>query len=47
VVRIDPARLAIIARYQVGGRSRQLAVGAGSVWVANEGSDTVSRIMIR
>ena len=42
LVRIDPATLAITARYRVGGQPRQLAV---SLWVANHG--TVSRIVLR
>ncbi|MFL5854115.1 MAG: ABC transporter substrate-binding protein [Solirubrobacteraceae bacterium] len=41
---IDPASGRIAAQYAVGREPSALAVGGGSVWVANAGDDTVSRI---
>jgi YVTN family beta-propeller protein len=44
VVRIDPRKLAVIAKIPVGRLPVGVAVGEGAVWVANEDDGTVSRI---
>jgi len=42
---IDPASGKIVAEVPVGPQPRAIAVGGGSVWVANEGNETVTRIV--
>jgi virginiamycin B lyase len=46
VARLDPADGSVIARVRVPGESdfRNLAVGAGSIWVDDTGTETVTRI---
>ena len=41
---IDPGTGKIVAEVPVGPEPRAIAVGGGSVWVANEGNETVTRI---
>ncbi len=41
---IDPERNEIVAETQVGDQPAAIAVGEGSVWVANGGANTISRI---
>jgi hypothetical protein len=42
---IDPGTGKIVAEAPVGPEPRTIAVGGGSVWVANEGNQTVTRIV--
>ena len=42
---IDPGTGKIVAEVPVGPEPRAIAVGGGSVWVANEGNETVTRIV--
>jgi class 3 adenylate cyclase len=42
---IEPASGKIVAEVAVGPEPRAIAVGGGSVWVANEGNETVTRIV--
>jgi DNA-binding beta-propeller fold protein YncE len=44
VARIDPATAKVVGVIKVGSRPRDIAYGANSLWVVNEGSGTVSRI---
>jgi YVTN family beta-propeller protein len=44
VWRVDPATNSLKRSIAVGNHPTGVAVGAGSVWVANEGGGTVSRI---
>ena len=44
VLRIDPTNGRVQRRVVVGRKPRGVAVAAGSVWVANSESGTVSRI---
>jgi virginiamycin B lyase len=46
VVRVDPATGRVQRRVVVGGKPRGVVVAAGSVWVANSTSGTVSRIRV-
>ena len=43
LVRIDPNRRAVVETIPVGQAPAGVAVGGGSVWVANSGDGTVSR----
>jgi YVTN family beta-propeller protein len=43
-VRLDPATLKVTARVGVGRGPQAVAVGAGSLWVANTIDGTVSRV---
>lgn len=42
---LDPASGKIVAEVPVGPQPQAIAVGDGSVWVANEGNETVTRIV--
>jgi DNA-binding beta-propeller fold protein YncE len=44
VLRVDRSTGAVLKRYRVGRRPRGLTIAAGSVWVANSSSGTISRI---
>ena len=44
VLRIDPASRRITGRVHVGEQPRSLVMASGSVWVANQGSGTVTRL---
>jgi DNA-binding beta-propeller fold protein YncE len=46
VLRIDPNNGGLQRRVLVGGKPRGIAVAAGSVWVANSTSGTVSRVRV-
>ena len=46
VVQIDPVRLKVINTYDVGSQPRFFAVYAGSVWTLDQGSGTVTRVVI-
>jgi DNA-binding beta-propeller fold protein YncE len=46
VLRIDPTSGRVQLRVRVGKKPRGLVVSAGSVWVANSTSGTVSRIRV-
>jgi DNA-binding beta-propeller fold protein YncE len=44
VLKIDLARRRVLRRVTVGVQPREVELGAGAVWVSNQGSGTVSRI---
>jgi virginiamycin B lyase len=44
VLKIDLARRRVLRRLNVGVQPREVELGAGAVWVSNQGSGTVSRI---
>jgi hypothetical protein len=44
VLKVDFARRRVIRRLDVGFEPREVELGAGAIWVSNQGSGTVSRI---
>jgi streptogramin lyase len=44
LLRIDPVRRVVTGRASVGVRPRTVLISAGTVWVANQGSGSVSRV---
>jgi DNA-binding beta-propeller fold protein YncE len=44
VQRLDLSRGKVVRRLDVGFQPREIEPGAGALWVANQGSGTVSRI---
>ena len=44
LLRIDPRTLKVTARLRVGDQPRSIVIAAGSIWVANQSSGTVSRV---
>lgn len=44
LVRVDPVSRRVVAKIPVGTDSNDVVAGAGSIWVANYGSRTVSRV---
>ena len=44
IARIDPASAKVVGVIKVGSRPRDIAFGASSLWVVNEGSGSISRI---
>jgi tRNA A-37 threonylcarbamoyl transferase component Bud32/streptogramin lyase len=44
VVRIDPETAKAVAAFEVGDGPRSIAIGAGSIWVANESDRTLTQI---
>jgi streptogramin lyase len=44
LVRLDPARGAVVARIELGSRPWGVATGGGGVWVANQTDGTVTRV---
>jgi virginiamycin B lyase len=47
LLRIDPRRRTVTGRANVGAKPRSIALGGGSVWVANQASGTISRVALR
>jgi len=45
--RVDPATNTVVASLDLGTEPRNLAFGAGSLWVADFGGDQVLRIALR
>lgn len=44
LLKVDPAKKAVVAAIPVGPKPRFLTVGAGSVWTLNQGDGTVTRV---